>query len=292
MKTSRLMIVLIVSALLISSCAPMGMGGSGTGQGPTLGAILDRGELIVGTSGSMPPMNMTDKNGRIFGLEPDLASGFADSMGVTLRLVPMPFKDLLPALEAGKVDMVLSGMTITPHRNLKVAFVGPYFVSGKGLLTKIETLVAITDPSEINTPSTRLAALEGSTSAQFVKEMLPEAKLLTAPTHDDAVRMVIQNQVDAMIADYQFCAVAVIRNPEAGLLSLAAPLTYEPIGVALPASDPHLVNWVTNFLNTVSASGDLAALKLDWYTNAAWLNELADPEQADPEQADSGNPQD
>ena len=59
-------------------------------------------------------------------------------MTVFDHILALGFGVLLPALQAGKVDMVLSGMTITPDRNLKVAFVGPYFISGKAILTKIK----------------------------------------------------------------------------------------------------------------------------------------------------------
>ena len=105
-----------------------------------LDGIVQKGELVVGTAASMPPLNMTTKKGEIIGFEIDLARMMASAMGVKLRVEPMEFSKLLPALENGKVDMVLSGMTITPARNLKVAFVGPYFISGKAFLTKIETI--------------------------------------------------------------------------------------------------------------------------------------------------------
>ena len=76
-------------------------------------------------------MNMTTKAGKVIGLEPDIANEIAVRMGVKATFKTMPFAELLPALEAGKVDMVLSSMTITGKRNMRVAFVGPYFISAK-----------------------------------------------------------------------------------------------------------------------------------------------------------------
>jgi len=110
------------------------------GDSPTVSPVLDRimakKELIVGTAASMPPLNMTAKDGEIIGMEVDLARLFANAMEVKLTLSRMHFNQLLPALEKGQADMVLSGVTMTPQRNLKVAFVGPYFASGKSVLTK------------------------------------------------------------------------------------------------------------------------------------------------------------
>jgi len=104
--------------------------------GAVLDRILQKGELVVGITGDQPPLNAKTKTAKIIGLDADLATLIAGSMGVKVKFATMPFAKLLPALEAGEVDMILSGMTMTMERNLKVAFIGPYFVSGKGILTK------------------------------------------------------------------------------------------------------------------------------------------------------------
>ena len=119
---------------------------------PVLDRIVAKKELVVGTAASMPPLNMTMKDGQIAGMEIDLARFIAASLDVKLTLKQMHFNDLLPALQAGQVDMVLSAMTITPARNLKVAFVGPYFASGKSILTKQANVESMSEPSKINNP--------------------------------------------------------------------------------------------------------------------------------------------
>ena len=73
---------------------------------------------MVGTAASMPPLNMTTKTGEIIGFEVDMARAMADAMNVKLRLAPMPFSELLSAL-GGTVDVVMSGMTMTPERNMR-----------------------------------------------------------------------------------------------------------------------------------------------------------------------------
>jgi polar amino acid transport system substrate-binding protein len=195
-------------------------------------------------------------------------------MGVNLRLAAMPFSQLLPALEAGEVDMILSGMTMTAKRNLKAAFVGPYFVSGKAFLARTRNLLSVEDASEINSPETTLAVLDGSTSQEFVEEVIPKANLVATEDYDEAVDMVIQGKVDALVADYPICVISVFRYMNKELASLIAPLTYEPIGVALPAKDPLLANWVQNFLNAVEATGELEELNDRWFKKASWLKEL------------------
>lgn len=273
MKLSKVIIVGILAVVLFAGCAQMEQSSSST-ISPVLDRIQKRGELIVGTMGNMPPLNMTAKDGEIFGLEPDLARMMANAMNVKVKFVTKPFPELLPALRAGQVDMVLSGMTITPKRNMAVAFVGPYFISGKAFLTKIKTIALAKEADDVNNPNTKLVALKGSTSEAFAESALDKATLFTTGTYDEAVDMVLQDKVQAMIADYPICVVSVFRYPEAGLLSVVTPLTYEPIGIALPANDPLLMNWATNTLNSIEASGNLDELRLKWFARGSWLDKL------------------
>ena len=274
MKNTRILIVLLLTLTIFIGCAHTTSNVSKASASPVLDRILQRGELIVGTAGSMPPLNMTTKEGEVIGFEADFAGIIAGAMGVTLRVETMPFSDLLPAMKAGNIAMIMSGMTMTPRRNLTVAFVGPYFISGKGFLTKIKTIADATSTSAINSPGTRLIALEGSTSQTFVETLAPKATLLTAKGYDEAVEMVIQGQVHAMVADHPICMVSVLRYPEEKLMTMISPLTYEPIGIALPANDLHLVNWLENLLKSIKGNGRLKDLQERWFEDASWLKKL------------------
>lgn len=245
-----------------------------TSPSPVLDRIQQRGELVVGTAAGMPPLNMTTKNGKIIGLDADLSRYLADAMEVNLRLEPMAFEDLLPSLEAGKVDMIISGMTMTAYRNRRVAFVGPYLTSGKGLLTREATLAAIKDPNAIDLAEVRLTALAGSTSADFVRKVTPRAQFAPAQDYDEAVKMVIDGRVDAMVADQPICLISVARYPDQGLLAIIAPLTYEPIGIALPANDALFMNLVGNFLTALQDSGTLERLKDQWFQKGDWWDQV------------------
>ena len=127
--------------------------------------ILESRELRVGLSGSQPPLNMTTKSGRIIGLEVDLIEALAEAMGLRVRLVQRPFGELLSALESGEVDLVISGMTITAERNARVAFVGPYFISGKSVLTLSETIARVDSTTELDSPERTYVAVAGSKTA-------------------------------------------------------------------------------------------------------------------------------
>ena len=274
MKFAKFLLATILALIFFTGCAQMQQSTSGPSASPVLDRIQKRGELVVGTMGNMPPLNMTSKDGEIFGLEPDLARLLAEAMDVKVKFVTKPFNELLPALQNGQVDMVLSGMTITPERNRKVAFIGPYFISGKAFLTKIKTIAYADEAADANNPNTKIVALKGSTSQAFAEAALDKTTLFTTGTYDEAVDMVLQDKAHAMIADYPICIVSVFRYPEAGLLSIVTQLTYEPIGIAIPANDPLMMNWTRNTLNNIEGSGILDELKLKWFAEGDWMNKL------------------
>jgi len=273
-KVTGIVCMLLLTVGLLAGCAETTRTAAPPSPSPVLAQILARGELVVGTAADMPPLNMTTKDGKVIGLEPDLARLMAETMGVKLTVKSITFPNLLPALEIGQVDMILSGMTITGQRNMKVAFVGPYIASGKSFLTKSNTLAAATEATQVNSPDTTLVALRNSTSQQFVQTMLPKASLTLVDTYEAGVKMVLEDKVKAMVADYPICVISVFRYPDKGLASLITPLTYEPIGVALPANDPLLVNWVQNFLTTAESTGALERLKAKWFKDASWMTLL------------------
>lgn len=269
----------IVSALV---CAALLLGACGLAwahdDAPVLNRIIKNGVVRVGTSGNQPPFTMKSKTGRLTGYEVELAELLANAMGVELLLVEKPFPELLPALEAGEVDMVMSGMSITPERNVKVAFVGPYIVSGKSILSTSSTLLAAIDAEgAFKQEDLTVTTLEGSTSQRFVEKMLPKSKLVTTDDYDASVKLLLDGKADAMVADTPICALSMLRHPEANLGTLTRPLTLEPIGVALPSGDSLLINLLENYLDALEVIGVLDKLEEQWFQDATWLMQIAWP---------------
>lgn len=274
MRTMRGLAVCLVAVALAVGFLGVALAGEATRVAPVLDRILAKKELVVGTAADMPPLNMTLKDGKIVGMEVDIAAQMASEIGVKLTLKPMPFNDLLPALEAGQVDLILSGMTMTPLRNTRVAFAGPYFGSGKSVLIKQEKVASLQNTEMMNDPAVTVAALRGSTSQLFVERFAPKAKLVPTDSYDQAIAMVLDGRVLAMVADYPICNVSVYRYRDKGLTTLKSPLNYEPIGIALSPADPLLLNWAQNFVTVLINSGELSALQRKWFEDASWVPQL------------------
>ena len=107
MTMKKLTIVFAALLLFLGGCAQTNSNTAKASASPVIDRILQRGEIAVGMAGNMPPMNMTSKEGELIGYEVDLAKAMAKAMGVRAKLTVMPFAELLPALQAGKIDLIL-----------------------------------------------------------------------------------------------------------------------------------------------------------------------------------------
>ncbi|UXX80237.1 transporter substrate-binding domain-containing protein [Reichenbachiella carrageenanivorans] len=260
----------ILSAILIicvSFCTAHAQG--------TLKKIVNKGELRVGLTADQPPFSMKNKQGEIIGYEVDMATLLAKSMGVKLKLVVLPFNSLIDALDGGKIDMVMSGMTITPERNLKVAFVGPYMVSGKSILTKSSILARAESTEELNEGSRiSVAVLEGSTSQTFVETYMENVDMTKVKNYDEGINLVRTEIVNALVADYPFCVISAMKYGNEGMVTLDQPLTIEPIGAALPKNDPLFLNLVQNYVSSLELAGVFEMLSAKWLEDGTWMLEV------------------
>jgi ABC-type amino acid transport substrate-binding protein len=259
----------LLTTPFLSGCASSGSGSSGA-----LTRIVDSGVIRVGMTGEQPPLTMLSRESEFLGLDVALMRVLARSMGAEARFLRFEFDQLLDALDRGEVDVVMSGMTITPERVERVAFVGPYFTSGKTLLTRSKELAAIEIPADLDQPNLRIAALRGSTSEAFVRSSLPNVELLLTPGLDGAVRKVVSGDVDGLIADRETCYFAVLRNPDEGLIASGATFTLEPMGIAVARDQPQLANLIRAYFGALSETGALERAKAFWFEDPSWVKSL------------------
>lgn len=279
-----ILLLVVVSALLGASlgCQTMGLSQPASqpapeASGEALNRILAAGVLRVGMTGTQPPLNMKNKRGELVGLDVELAQSLADAMKLELVLVETPFADLLSDLEAGKIDLVISSLTITPARNARVAFAGPYLISGASLLTRDDLVDMLTTQESLDSKDRSWAALTGSTGEALIREAFPQAHFVGIDDQQEAVAQIADGKIDGLIADLPSVRYLLSRNPGRGLAMLPSPFTTEPLGIALPAHSPLFANLVQNYLNTLRYTGELIQMKARWLNDGEWLSEMPEP---------------
>lgn len=256
---------------LIASLLALCLAGSSLADDPVLHRVISSGVLKVAMSVDQPPFNMRARDKSVIGFDVDLARALADAMKVRLEIVELPFPDLLPTLLDDRVDMVISGLTITPERTTKVSFVGPYTLSGKSILTTARIKGVAKDGSQFDDPEIRLVALEGSTSESFVRRQLPRASLNTIRNYNEGIQALLTGEVDALVADMPILRLSMLRYPDAGLGMIEPPLSIEPIGIALSRSDSRFQNLVGNYLTAFEKTGLTGHLYEKWFEDNGWV---------------------
>jgi len=238
--------------------------------------IVKNKTLVVGTPGDFPPFTASTSTGRLIGLDIDLAKNLAGWLQVRIEFKQIEFSELMPALEADKIDMAMSGMTMTPLRNLRGAFIGPYALSGQSILGKKAILEQASTPEDLKKLTCCVAVLKGTTGEKMAENLLPDANITSTSTLDESLMLLLDGKVDAIVADYPFCRVAEFRYKDRGFAMFEEPLTFEPVGIAVSGKDPLFINLVENYLSLMTGSDSLKQLQNKWFKSNDWMKELPD----------------
>ncbi|GAB5413761.1 MAG: transporter substrate-binding domain-containing protein [Congregibacter sp.] len=231
-----------------------------------LKTIVDSGVVRVAMSGDQQPFNFTyGRSGKVVGIDVDLAKELARVMNVRLEIVSLPFDELTKALTDGRADMVISGMSITAPRSVDFSFIGPYMLSGKGVLATKQAAAQRSTPQALNSSDVTLVALQGSTSESLARRDLAEAKLVAVAGYDEAVKKLMAGEVDGMVADVPILAYTRNRYPDAELELLEPQLSVEPLGIVISREAPQLENLLRNYLAVFENTGLLLRLYDRWF---------------------------
>jgi len=239
----------------------------------TLNSIIKRKELRVGLEAGYMPFELKDKKGNIIGFDVDVAKEMAKELGVKLTLVNTAWDGIIPALLTNKFDIIMSGMTITPQRNMQVNFVEPYIVVGQTILIRKDLAGKIKSYKDLNDPKYTVVTKLGVTADFATKKLMPKAKLRLFETEQEAAMEVINGKADAFVYDLPYNAIFYAQN-KSKLEFLDKPFTYEPLAWAINKGDPDFLNWLNNFLRIIKGDGRYDAIYNKWFKSTDWLKDV------------------
>ncbi len=262
--------VKLLTACLLALCFAL----PGVAIADTLDDILDRGTLRVGMEPGYMPFEMTNKKGDIVGFDVDMAKRMAKAMGVKLELVSTAWDGIIPALITRKFDIIMSGMTLTQERNLKISFASPYIVIGQSILIDKKLAGTIKSYKDLNNKKYQVASKLGTTGEQATKRMIPKATYISFETEQEGVMDLLNGKVDAFVYDLPFNAIAFAEKGQKKLVLLDKPFTYEPLAWAVNKGNADFINWLDNFLIQAKNDGTYDKIYKKWFLNDAWLKGL------------------
>jgi len=258
-------------ALLWSVCA--GAADQALWEKSTLNQILKRGELRVGLEAGYMPFEMRDKRGNIIGFDVDLAKKMASELKVKVTFVNTQWDGIIPALMTDKFDILMSGMTITPERNLQVNFASPYITIGQTLLLAKKNEGKIKSYADLNDPKFIVATKLGTSGDIAARRYIPKATIRNFETEADAALEVRGGRADAFVYDLPYNLIYSAQYPDT-LIHLKEPFTRESLGWAVRKGDPDFLNWLDHFLDSIRNDGTYDLLYKRWFESTAWLGNI------------------
>ena len=227
----------------------------------------DESILRVGVSTNAPPI-IYKQGDKIVGLEAELAEEFAKFLGKSVSFVELEWEDQIPALLGNRIDIIMSGMTITKMRQVRIAFSEPYFRTGQ--------MALIHQDSKKRIPGgyysiyawaiqIRFGVVKATTGEFFVKKHLSKAKKISSfPTSREAVKALKYREVDMVIHDAPIILSLAAENESEGLIALPSLLTEEYLAWGIRKNDVELLASANTFLETLKDDGRLNIIVNRW----------------------------
>jgi polar amino acid transport system substrate-binding protein len=240
----------------------------------TVEDILKRGELRVGFEAGYLPFEMANKKGEFIGFDIDMAKEMAKAMGVKFVPVNTAWDGIIPALVTKKFDIIMSGMTVTQERNLKINFADPYIIVGQTILLNKKHEGTVKSYKDLNDPKYVVTSKLGTTGEQAIKRLIPKATYKSFEVESEAALEVLTGKADATVYDLPFCATFMAQRGEGKLVFLDEPFTYEPLAWAIRKGDPDFMNWLNNFLRQMKNDGRYDQIYNKWIKSTDWISEI------------------
>lgn len=269
MKKAALILLLVFFAI---GCGAGGKKATEEGTASaqsTLDKIQKAGVIKVGMEAGYLPFEFNDEKGNIVGFDVDLANELGKRMGVKVELVNTAWDGIIPGLQAGKYDIIMSGMTRTLERALAVNFTEPYYETGQVLLvrkgeTKIKSF------KDMDAAGLTLAVKTGTTSDLATAKIIKNAKIDKYSTEIDGVTALKTKKADVFVYDKPY--IEDYAEKDAEVVMLPELFTKEYFGFAVRKGDQDYLNWLNYFIQEIKADGTYELLYKKWFIDKEYKN--------------------
>jgi polar amino acid transport system substrate-binding protein len=234
--------------------------------------IKQDGVIRIGLS-VFTPWSMRDINGELIGFELDVGRALAEDMGVEVEFVPTAWDGIIPQLVSGNFDVIISGMSITPARNLTINFSNPYAYSGLTVLANTSLTESFT-MDDYNSADVTFAARRGATPATVIAQLFPEATLLLFDEDGAATQEVLNGNAHATMSAEPTPSIEARRYPDTLSVPFDQTFLATGEGFALRKGDSDALNYFNNWIAVRHASGWLKDRNDYWFKGTDWEDQV------------------
>ncbi|MBU4351329.1 basic amino acid ABC transporter substrate-binding protein [Candidatus Parcubacteria bacterium] len=237
---------------------------SGNGNGQELGRlgeIKKRGEIIIGTDATYPPMESLDEQGNFSGMDIDIIKEIASDLGVEVKFKNVIWEEIFNAVKNGEVDVIISAITITQERTETLAFSDPYFNAGQVIVSTKDKEGVINRPEDLG--GYRVGAQVGTTSEEEARKYTNDLSLVSAyENYDLAKEDLLEGKIDAIIIDYP--AAVGMTAKDKGLQIMGDIFTQEFYGIAIQKDQQELLLQINKTIRRLKREGELKKIEEKW----------------------------
>lgn len=234
--------------------------------------IKKNGVIRIGLS-VFTPWSMRDINGELIGFELDVGNALAADMGVDVEFIPTAWDGIIPQLVSGNFDVIISGMSITPARNLTINFSDPYAYSGLTVLANTDMTDGFT-LDDYNTQDVTFSARRGATPATVIAQLFPKATLLLFDEDGAATQEVLNGNAHATMSAEPTPSIEARRYADTVSVPFDQTFLATGEGFALRKGDMDALNFFNNWIAVRHASGWLKNRNDYWFKGNDWADQV------------------
>ena len=242
-------------------------------QADAVSEIVERGTLRVGIS-EFVPWAMPAKRGGHVGYDIDLGVKIAKDMGVRAEFKVYEWKDIIPALESGEVDMIAAGIVVTPQRALRINFTEPVALSGAGMATNTHMTKDIESLQQLNHPDIVISTITDTFSEGVARSIFDKAEIHSHANKDDAEKEILEGRAHAYISSLPAVQFLVMNNTDAIDLPLNDPLVGWAEALAVRKGEQELLNFMNAWVTARKADRWLNSTRDYWFESLDWAKDV------------------
>ena len=216
-------------------------------------------KFVIGTEGAYPPFNKIEADGTITGFDVEIGQALCAKMGAECTVVAQDWDGIIPGLLAKKYDMIIASMFITEERKKQVSFTNPYYLAAMTRVVPKDS--ALTDFSPEALKGKSIGAQSGTTQADYISAIYPDADIKLYPTQDEVNLDMVNGRLDMQVGDMLPLLDWTTKNKDGECCKIVGdPITDpkfvgEGVGIAVRQEDNALREKLNKALDEIRADG-------------------------------------
>ncbi len=244
-----------IAAIILSAALVVALAACGSSKDSDSNKSSGKAEtLTMGTNASFPPYEYVDDNGKIVGIDAEIAQAIADKLGMKLEIKDMEFESLIPAVKSKSIDLVLAGMTVNEERKQSVNFSDSYSTGVQVVIVKENSEIKTVDDLK----GKKIGVQAGTTGDAYCSDDFGEENVKQFSNGSLAVAALANGQVDCVVIDNEPAKNYVAAN--SGLKILDTEYVTEDYAIAISKDNDDLLKKVNDALKELKDDGTVGKI--------------------------------